>query len=172
MKWCSLKYLIQCPVTTKVVTQLTTEQNHTVVFWQFFYLNHFLFLFPLFNFFNFSYFKKLHRGIHYQIFFPLFKGAYLHRGFFFNIIGCIEQKAHPSGANICLRQTFYFIWICIEQTKLFGRDISFYMNLYRAKKMFGRDILLYMKLHRAKKFTSVKSFHANFFLFLLQWYCK
>ena len=38
------------------------------------------------------------------------------------------------------------------------------MNLHRAKKMFGRDILLYVKLHRAKKFTSVKSFHANFFL--------
>ena len=86
--------------------------------------------------------------------------------------GPTAPHACPSGANICLRQTFYFIWICIEQTKLFGRDILLYMNLHRAKKMFGRDNLLYMKLHRAKKITLVKSFHANFFLFLLQWYCK
>ena len=46
---------------------------------------------------------------------------------------------------------YYLFRLWYRAKKLFGRDISLYMNLHRAKKMFGRDIFLYMNLYRAKK---------------------
>ena len=57
--------------------------------------------------------------------------------------GLRPPHACPSGANICLRQTFYFIWICIEQKKMFGRDILLYMNLHRAKNLLHWKIIMH-----------------------------